>query len=197
MSRFSATYPTGRSTHTCAATGRALADGERSVAALVEDRATGRLGRLDFSAESWDSGARPDAATTRLVGSWRTIVASRGDAPKAPLDQDSLLELLTQIEPGDPRRDGVRLVIALLLLRCRALVQDGHKPGRMFLRRRGDARPPDGPPLIDVPDTGLDEAAIHEVMGELEPLLGGEGPGETAAPEPSPAAGSNTSGAAS
>jgi hypothetical protein len=194
MSRFSSTYPTGRSTHVCAATGRALTDGERCIAALVEDRATGRLGRLDFATESWDGGARPDPTATRLVGSWRTKVASRGESPKAVLDEESLLELLSQIEPGDPRRDGVRLVVALLLLRCRALVQDGHKPGRMLLRRRGEARPPDGPPLIEVTDTGLDEAAIHEVMGELEPLLGGE-PSNGIDPA-SPAAGASATGGA-
>lgn len=181
MSRFSATsYPIGRSTHVCAASGRALADGEACVAAIIEGAADGKLSRADFALEQWEAGARPTGGM--LVGYWRTHVGAAERSTKPVLDEESMLELLQQIEPGEGKRDALRLVLALMLLRGRALAQEGYKQGKMLLRPRGIPRPPEGPPLIEVADSGLDEATISEVMTEIEPMVG---MGGSAAPESS------------
>jgi hypothetical protein len=183
MTRFASNYPVGRSTRTCAATGRALAEGERCIAALVENDRE-QLERLDFSTDAWQAGARPTGPGLRLIGFWRTT-ATAAERHRGPvLDEESLLELLTGIEPGEPRRDALRLVLALLLLRKRALVQEGHKPGKLLVRPRSTPKPPEGPPLIEINDTGLNEAAINDVMSELEPLIG-LGPSSPAAPDSS------------
>ncbi len=158
----------------CAASGRQLADGERCVAAIIENRDDGKLTRIDFAIEQWEAGARP--AQGSLVGFWRTQVGAHDKPQTHLLDEESMLELLQQIEPGEPKRDALRLVLTLMLLRQRALIQDGYRQGRLLLRPRGVPKPPEGPPHIEVADTGLDEATIHEVMTELEPLVQPGGP---------------------
>jgi hypothetical protein len=117
MTRFASNYPVGRSTRTCAATGRSLAEGERCIAALVENDRE-QLERLDFSLDAWEAGARPTGRGLRLIGFWRTT-ATAAERHRGPvLDEESLLELLTGIEPGEPRRDALRLVLALSLRSC-------------------------------------------------------------------------------
>lgn len=172
MTRFATSYPTGQSTRVCAGSGRALAEGEHAIAVLVEDASTGRMCRLDFAEDSWAGGARPEASRWRMIGQWRSLIGRKESPTRPVLDDDGLLELLQQIEPGEPKRDALRCVIALLLLRRRVLVQEGARGGALLLRRRGDPRPPEGPPPIEVRDAGVDEAAVNEVMAEIEPLLG-------------------------
>lgn len=133
----------------------------------------GQLQRLNYALDAWNAGARPaPAAGARIIGAWRSTISLTDRPHKAALDTESMIDLLTQIEPGDPKRDAVRLVLALLLLRSRALILDSHRAGVMHVRPRGTPKPPEGPEPIAVSDSGLDEATINEVMGELEPLLG-------------------------
>ena len=178
------TYPLGKPTRVCAASGRTLTVGERYVAALVENPADGRFERRDFALAAWQGGARP-GPPARLVGSWRTVLADPGAAPRPILDDEAMLELIEQIEPGSARQDALRLVLAIMLVRRRVLVQEpAARESVMMLRRRGDPRPPEGPALIEVRDAeglGLDAATLSDVMAELEALVGagigqGEGP---------------------
>lgn len=133
----------------------------------------GQLHRLDVCHDAWSAGARPEAAPgARMIGTWRAVVSSADHPRRQALDAESMVELLQQIEPGDARRDAVRLVLAMLLLRNRTLASDGVSNGRLLLRPRSSPRPPEGPPHIEVADVGLDEATVADVMSELEPLLG-------------------------
>jgi hypothetical protein len=185
MSRFSATsYAIGKPTRRCAATGRGLEVGERYVAALCEQDGQEHLQRVDFSAQAWDQGARPGEGL-RVVGSWRAIVSEPGAARKPILDDEAMLDLLSQLEPGDPQRDAMRFVLALMLIRRKVLVQDGLKAGAMMLRPRGQERDPSGAGLIEIHDPKLDETALLDTIARLE-ALAGDGPGEQAGDAPAP-----------
>ena len=176
MSRLnSSTYPTGSSTRTCAATGEALGEGDHYTATLVETTtAEGAtvLRRVDFSLPAWQGGARP-AAPVRLIGSWRATVHAAGERVKPVLDDQAMLDLLEQIEPGDSRRDGLRYVLALMLVRRRLLVAEPSRGETLVLRRRGEAA--EIAVRVEVKDPGLDEASLTNLIGELEQLAGNDG----------------------
>jgi len=53
-------------------------------------------------------------------------------------------------------------------MRRRLLVLESNRPGVMLVRPRGVPRPPEGPPLIEVIDPGVDESTIISVIAELE-----------------------------
>lgn len=172
MSRAGLTsYPIGKSQRTCAATGRRLAPGERFIAALVEGD-DGQMARLDFSAESWEGPARP-VDKSHLIGFWRGVVGPETESPRQVLDNETLLDLFDQAPADQPSRAGLRFVLALMLVRRRLLVHEATRNGAMLLRRTGEARPPEGPPLLEVHDPGLSEATIAEVIAELEDLCRG------------------------
>lgn len=184
------TLSIGRPTRTCAASGRGLEVGEAYVAALVE-RAGDVQGpqRLDFSLEGWKA-KRP--AARDLVAFWRSHVAEPGQKVKPILEDDALLDLFDSTVGGEitdgagasgsdgadgvdggasGSRQALRFVLAILLIRRRLLVQEGVGPGGvMKLRRRGDERPPEGPPLIELADPGLDEGTLSDVLAQLEDL---------------------------
>lgn len=187
MSRFATQgYTVGRPTRVCAATGAVLAPGDMYVAALVEP-GDGKWQRVDFALAAWQAGSRPASMTGALVGSWRAVVPAAGDRGRQrgrlAMDDESMLDLLTQLEPGDAKRDAVRLVLALLLVQRRALTQQGARAGVMLLRPRGAG--PDAV-LIEVKDLGVDEGLVAEALNELEDLaMGG---GEDAAGGEPPAA---------
>jgi len=175
-------FETGSNTGVCAATGRELAPGEVVVGALTEQE-TGDLVRLDYSKEAWESGERPGPELT-LIGSWRTIVPQPGK-PRDPLvGAGALMELFEQLEEAtEPRRVAFRYALALILIRKKELRLEGGKEredgGRsMLVRARGVAPPParggDGPPLIEVTDPNLDEAAVAGLVEDLGAVLSDE-----------------------
>jgi len=190
MSRFSG-YPLGRPTRRCALTGRELAVGEQYIATLQDDGLASPPRRADYSEESWRSGQRPRG----VLAFWRAHVHAPGHtAPKHALDDATLTDLFEQTsEPGasfdamnpaaqadapgdddaqsqrDPHRHlALRFVLALLMMRRRLLVLESNRPGVMLVRPRGVPRPPEGPPLIEVIDPGVDESTIISVIAELE-----------------------------
>ncbi len=176
-------YPVGRGSSVCAATGRALVEGEAVEATLVEYPADGRLERQDFSIAAWKAGARPGPAL-HLLGHWRTAARS-GPERRVALDDDAMLDMVEQFAGSDDRARGLRLVLALMLVQRRVLVQVGTQGGALLLRKRGLPPPPEGPEPLRVEDPGLDEATLADVAAELEALAA---PGPPAAPAP-PAAG--------
>jgi hypothetical protein len=176
MSRFaSSAYPTGSPTRRCAATGRTLEVGEHCVSALVEgpdDEGKPRLRRADFAADAWNNGARP-ASPARVVGSWRTTIHAATTKPKPILDDEAMLDLLGQVEGGEPRRDAMRYVLALMLVRRRRLAPDpsaATPAGTLRLRARGSEA--DRALIIEVKEPTLDEATLGEVIAELEAMTG-------------------------
>lgn len=156
-------FPVGRPTGMCAATGVRAVAGEGYCAALVE-REDGSLERQDFSVGAWDAGARP---VGRVFGSWRGVVPQSDAAPKLKLDDAELLELFEQLaEAIEPRAIGLRYVLALLLVRRRVLRYEGAEAGRLWVSPCGAggerAR-------VEVADPGLDEeqlSAVAEQLGE-------------------------------
>lgn len=189
MSRMLTSYSIGRPTRSCAATGAPLNVGDHYIAALLE-AGDALPTRADYALEAWSS-ARPPART--LIAFWRSTVPDPERRTKPILDDDALLDLFESTagggeagadDVGGPTaapqgeapapgasRAAVRFVLAILLIRRRLLSQEGRGPGGLLrLRRKGDPRPPEGPPLIDVVDPGLDEATLSDVLGYLEDL---------------------------
>jgi hypothetical protein len=178
------TYTIGRSTGQCAASGRVFEPGERYVATLCEREDAGEegaLARVDFSSSAWASGARPGAGY-RLVGSWRAGYVP-GESRRAPiLDDEAMLDLLQTMEPGEGRRDTLRFVLALMLVRRRVLIPEPAAHGSaMRLRVRGTGGSSGGDAVvIEVQDPGLDEAAVGAAIEELQNLGAGDGGGDGA-----------------
>ncbi|MEZ6243759.1 MAG: hypothetical protein R3B57_12040 [Phycisphaerales bacterium] len=162
--------PVGR----CAATGRELAPGEAYVAALVETPGAEALTRLDFAADAWASGARPEAPAT-LFAHWRSIVPEPGRPERALIGADEVMDLFEQLDGvEDPTRQAFRYVLALLLIRKRRLVYEGGRPadakrgveGVMYVRpwtRKGEPEAP----VSEVADPGLDEETLGAVTEQI------------------------------
>jgi hypothetical protein len=187
MTSWSASYTIGRSTRRCAATQRPLATGEKFVAVLLEGTPENpsKPQRLDYAAEVWDA-APPQGRlfeAGRLIGAWRSTVAAPTSKPAPVLDDEALLDLFHQSEHQGPTRAALRMVLALLLIRHRALVHEGSKLGAMLVRPKGVPRPPQGPPLIAVSDPGLSDTAIADALAQLESLSDPDQPAQ-----PTPAA---------
>lgn len=164
-------YPIGRSQRTCYATQRALAPGEKYVAALVETEGGG-VERRDYSVQAWEAGPRP-VKQSRLIGFWRGTVGPAENGRRAMLDDETMLDLFDQTPPDRAERAALRFVLALMMVRRRVMLQEGARDGAMLLRRAGEARPPEGPAFIEVRDPGLDEGTIAEVIAELEGMSSG------------------------
>ncbi|MSR57154.1 MAG: hypothetical protein EXS05_05735 [Planctomycetaceae bacterium] len=104
----------------CAATGNDLVPGSVCHSVLVER--DGMLQRLDFSETGW-SGPPVGA-----VGVWRCQVPRPADVQYKPLDTDALMRCFEQLtEEANPARDGLRYILALLLVKKRRLRLDGSR----------------------------------------------------------------------
>lgn len=160
-------YPIGTSSRRCAATGRDLLTGEAYVAALVQSPDSDDIRREDFSAASWDAGARPRKPLA-MIGFWRGTVHEPGAGKKRFLliDDAALLELFEQTgedlegvghgsdadfkAAAEADRLAFRFVLALLLMRKRLLIHERNTPippggggGRpnLLVRVKGEPRP--------------------------------------------------------
>jgi len=156
-----------RPTGVCAATGEPIEVAQPFVASLVE-RDDG-LVRLDYSLGAWEGGARPAGA---LFGFWRSVMPD-ADAPKR--QRIALGEAMDLFEGlGDAQADSrlaFRYVLALILIRKKQLVYEGMRDGLVLVRPRGVPAPPEGPPLIEVIDPGMDDDRSAEVAVQLAPLI--------------------------
>ncbi|MFZ4575222.1 MAG: hypothetical protein ACOYN0_12540 [Phycisphaerales bacterium] len=161
-------YSISRSPGTCAATGRELRAGETVVATLCERAGSGVFERLDYATEAWDHGARPGAPFV-LFGLWRTQYQP-GETKKPQLLSDpELLELFEELGAAtEPRQLGFRYLLALLLVRRRALRCLSAKASSMMVLPKGASL--EQPP-IEVIDPGLDEQMIAEAMEQLGQIV--------------------------
>lgn len=173
-------YQMARGSGVCAATGRELKPGDRVVTALIDVPDDEVFGRLDYLAEAWDAGARPEPPES-LFGYWKGVVPEPDAKPQPLLDADSLIDLFEQLEDAtEPGRLAFRYLIALILIRKRQLVcerTDRDADGRtvMHVRARGVAKPPElggeGPPLVPVVDPKMDEAVLAEATLQLGEIM--------------------------
>jgi len=178
MSRISGdAYSISRPTGRCAHTGAELRPGDRYVAALVERDGEEGYDRLDYAAEAWDAGARPQ----RLFGFWRAVMPDPDAKPRMFIDDDGLLglfdSLLDEPEGDDDQvsRDAFRWVLTLILLRKRLLRQVDARAqgGKRLLRVRPKGAPPESEP-IEVVDPGMDEHAAAAAAERLSAVMRGE-----------------------
>ena len=163
-------YEIGRSTGTCAATGRALSPGDPIVTALVEHPDAEGFSRLDFTDVAWAAGSRPEPPAS-LYGFWRTVVPEP-NAPSGPvIDAEGLLGLFEQLaEAEDPDRVALRYLITLVLVRKRELALDrvdrsGPTPV-LLVRPKGVAHREDEPMPVAEPPPEADLSAILDQLGE-------------------------------
>ena len=180
-------YSVSRSTGVCAASGRPLSAGDKCVAVLVEvSGASGEeMRRLDYSIDSWDSGARPTVIgdrPCRVFATWRTAVATGEPKGKVVFDDAELMDLFEQLDgQSDPKKQSFRYVLALLLIRRRVLRYEGQRGDEMRLRRAGPKALEQASDVIRVIDPKMDESAIEaavEQIGALVGVTGSAGAGE-------------------
>jgi hypothetical protein len=173
MAMTGSSYPFARSTGVCAASGRALVEGEAYVAALVEREGQSGLERVDYSADAWERGARP-REPMRVFGFWRGTFAA-GETKKQPLLGDAeLLDLFEELGgASEPKQVTFRYILALLLTRRRILRVVSTTPGGMMVVVRGEA----GKEPISVVDPGLDEQAIADAIEQLGQVVATDVPG--------------------
>ncbi len=166
----------------CAASGRTLAPGDKCVVALVERPDSQDLVRVEFSADAWDEGARPDERVgvdpAWVVGHFRSVVRAPDHKPRVLVDDAELLELFQQLEGVETRRrQGLRLVLGLWLMRRRVLAMEGEErtaAGRvMTVRLRGSGTRDLPPATYSVIDPGLDQDTTRDVMDELAGVMAG------------------------
>ena len=153
-------------TRVCAATGRALAPGERFYAALTDE--AGKFVRRDFAADAW---AGPPAGA---VAHWAGRVPA-SDRPRKPTFNDGLLmDCFHHLEAAtEPDRVNFRYVVALLLMRRRRLkFEDVRRAAdRSHVLVVRDARTG---ARHEVADPRLAEAEIAAVQDEVFRVLGWE-----------------------
>jgi len=104
----------------CAATGADLVPGSECHSVLVER--SGDLQRLDFSPEGWKG--PPEGA----LGNWKCVVPRATEVRHEPLDTTALMRCFEQlVEEASPAREGLRYILALLLIKKRRLRLDGSR----------------------------------------------------------------------
>ncbi len=122
----------------CSATGERLEPGSVCHSVLVRDGDD--FVRRDFSAEGWSG---PPEGT---IGHWTSRVPVP-DAKPRTLDPDEMMQFLENLdEEGDPAREPLRYVLALLLVRKRRLeFEESHVDEvgdeiQAFVGTRGEGR---------------------------------------------------------
>jgi len=104
----------------CAATGEDLVPGSECYSVLVEQN--GELQRMDFSENGWKG--TPQGA----LGVWKCVVPKPAEVRHEPLDTTALMTCFEQlIEEASPAREGLRYILALLLVKKRRLRLEGSR----------------------------------------------------------------------
>ena len=104
----------------CATTGKDLVPGSVCHSVLV--MRNGELQRLDYSKEGWNG--PPEGA----LGVWKCIVPRAAEVRHEPLDTNALMRCFEQLtEEASPAREGLRYILALLLVKKRRLRLDGSR----------------------------------------------------------------------
>jgi hypothetical protein len=104
----------------CAATGDDLVPGELCHSVVVER--DGELVRLDYSEQGWKG--PPEGA----LGEWKCVVPKPAEVRHEPLDTTALMSCFEQlIEEASPAREGLRYILALLLVKKRRLRLEGSR----------------------------------------------------------------------
>lgn len=104
----------------CAATDEDLVPGSACYSVLVEK--DGELQRVDFSENGWKG--PPEGA----LGVWKCVVPKPAEVRHEPLDTTALMTCFEQLtEEASPAREGLRYILALLLVKKRRLRLEGSR----------------------------------------------------------------------
>ncbi len=186
MSLGSPGFSVARSRGFCAATGLAIAPGERFITALVEREGIAGLERVDYSEAAWDDGARPGQRTTpardpsattdplppeRLFGFWRAHFNPAETKKQPLLSDEELLDLFTELsEATEERRIAFRYLLALHLVRRRVLRCVATTRAGMSVTPKGA----DASVIIEVKDPGMSDLMIAEAIEQLGEIIPAE-----------------------
>lgn len=149
----------------CATTGADLVPGSVCHSVLVEKN--GDFERLDFSDEGWRG--PPEGA----VGTWKCSVPKAAEVRKQALDTDALFGFFEQlVETGRPDEEGLRYILALLLMRKRKLKLDGSRTEGTddYLQLSGIQ----GEGAYEVRDLHLSDAEMEQLQQDLNARLATE-----------------------
>ncbi|MEL7482855.1 MAG: hypothetical protein AAFN41_00735, partial [Planctomycetota bacterium] len=160
-----------RCTGRCAADGRDLEPGEAVVVVLTESADDEALVRTDYSLAAWErDGLTADAGR---FASWKAHAPHPDKKQDALISADGLMDLFEQLEAtDDPKRLGFRYVLALQLMRKRALEYVGARDGVLLVKPRGAEEDAEPIEVIDPQSSGeLDEAALADLAEQVELLM--------------------------
>jgi hypothetical protein len=157
----------------CATTGADLEPGSVCYSALIERN--GEVLRLDYSPQGWSG--PPEAA----LGFWKCIVPTPAEVRHEPLDTNALMRCFEQLtEESSPAREGLRYILALLLVKKRRLRLEGSRADGLeeYLQLAGAQ----GEGAYEVRDLNPRDDEIQEWQRELNVYLASEwNPGGAAA----------------
>lgn len=149
----------------CAATGADLVPGTLCHSVLIEQ--DGQLQRLDYSPAGWTG--PPEGA----IGAWTCEVPRPLEVRHEPLDTNALMSCFEQLcEEGHPARDGLRYILALLLMKKRRLKLDGTRSDGSddFLQLSGS----NGEGAWEVRDPNPTDADVQQWQRELNVYVASE-----------------------
>lgn len=179
-------YEMSRTDPVCAASGRALAEGEPCIAVLVAGQDGEPLQKLVYNPDAWSDLASPDRPSG-LFAFWRTRAGAsgKGDEAEKLLRLEELEDLFEQLEgTEDEERQALRYLLALVLSRRRVLLYEGGvpgipargdepaRPGEMVFKRK--VRAGEETPVYRVIDPGLSEERASALGEQLASVLGAE-----------------------
>ena len=150
----------------CAISGRAIAAGEKYMAAVREIPLG--LERIDVTPECWEGFDKAD-----LLGFWQAVMPRAEEKKKIFVDDEVLCTLFERLaDATEPVKINFRFVLGLILMRKRMVVYEGarHEEGRdiWIVRMKGkDER-------LDLADPKLNEQQVAEVSQQLGQVLNEE-----------------------
>jgi len=159
-------YDVPRAQGKCAVSGRAIAAGEKFVAAVRETPVG--LERIDVAPECWS-----DFDKSNLLGFWQTVMRKAEEKKKVFVDDEVLCTLFERLgDATEPAKVNFRFVLGLILMRKRLVVYETtrHDDARdvWVVRMKGkDQR-------LDLIDPKLNEPQVAEVSQQLGQILNEE-----------------------
>lgn len=161
-------YEIAPNSRVCCVSGRPLRPGDVYYS-VVLDTVTG-LVRRDYAAAEWTG--PPEGA----IGFWRGTIPETVQAPKrGPVPVERMLAFFDEMgEPTEPERQPLRYVLALLLLRRKALrlqgMESGHDSEQMVLEHVRTKK------SYRVSDQQLSDEQIAALEAELAEVLSTDEP---------------------
>lgn len=164
-----------RCTGRCAADDRDLEPGEAIVVVLTEPTDDENLVRTDYALTAWerDGLAADDSQFADRFAMWHTHAPHPDKKSDAIISADGLMDLFEQLEATeDSKRLGFRYVLALQLMRKRALEYAGARDGILLVTPRGADEGAEPIEVVDPQSSGdLDEAALADLAEQVEMLM--------------------------